>query len=112
MLDLIGQEDRAKVIYESFVKYYTDNDLESAQDFTLIARALVHLERYQDANEMYRTAIEADSNYLEAQLSAGELFTEKYQYADAALFLDDAFKINPNSARVYLALARNKRFEG
>jgi tetratricopeptide (TPR) repeat protein len=112
VLTLIGQDDLAKTIYESFVKHYTDNDPQSARELTLIARALVHLERYQDANDMYRSAIEADSNYLEAQLGAAELFTAKYAYGDAALFLDDAFKINPNSARVFLAVARNKRFDG
>ena len=112
MLDLIGQEDRARPIFESFVKYYTDNDPESAFELTLIARALVHLERFQDANDMYRSAIEADSNYLEAQLGAGELFTEKYQYGDAAQFLDDALKINPNSARAHLDVALNKRISG
>ena len=103
LLELIGQEDRARSIYESFVKYYTDNDPETARELTLIARALVHLERFQDANDMYRSAIEADSNYLDAQLGAAELFTEKYDYGDAAHFLDDALKINPNSARAYLA---------
>ncbi|HET7286062.1 MAG TPA: tetratricopeptide repeat protein, partial [Pyrinomonadaceae bacterium] len=112
LLDLIGQEDRAKAIYESFVKFYTDSDPRTARELTLVARALVHLQRYHDANEMYRSAIEADSNYLEAQLGAAELFTEKYAYSDAALFLDDAFKINPNSARAFLALARNKRLDG
>ncbi|HEU4932152.1 MAG TPA: tetratricopeptide repeat protein [Pyrinomonadaceae bacterium] len=112
ILDLIGQEDRAKAIYETFVKHYTDNDPESARELTLVARALVHLERDQDANDMYRSAIEADSEYLEAQLGAGELFTKWYQYGDAALFLDDAFKINPNSARAFLDLARNKRLDG
>jgi tetratricopeptide (TPR) repeat protein len=112
LLELTGQDDRAKSIYESLVKYYTDNDPESARELTLIARALVHLERFHDANDMYRSAIEADSAYFEAQLSASELFTAKYAYADAATFLDDALKINPNNARAYLALARNKRFEG
>ena len=112
VLDLIGQEDRAKPIYESFVKHYTDNDPRSARELTLIARALVHLERYQDANDMYRSAIEADSNDLDAQLGAAELFTSKYQYGDAALFLNDAFKINPNRARAFLDLARNKRLDG
>jgi len=112
ILDLIGQEERAKPIYETFVKHYTDKDPATARELTLVARALVHLERYQDANDMYRSAIEADSNYLEAQLGAGELFTEKYAYGDAALFLDDAFKINPNSARAFLDLARNKRLDG
>jgi cellulose synthase operon protein C len=112
LLELIGQEDQAKSIYQSFVKYSAENDPENARELTLIARALVHLERFHDANDMYRTAIEADSNYLEAQLSAAELFTEKYAYADAATFLDDALKINSNNARAYLAVARNKRFEG
>src|ERR1043165_8844056 len=112
VLDRVGQEDRARAIYETFVKHYTDKDPATARELTLVARALVHLERYQDANDMYRSAIEADSDYLDAQLSAGELFTEKYQYGDAALFLDDAFKINPNSARAYLDLARNKRLDG
>jgi len=112
ILDLIGQEDQARAIYATFVKHYTDNDPKTARELTLVARALVHLERYQDANDMYRSAIEADSDYLEAQLGAGELFTEKYAYGDAAIFLDDALQINPNSARAFLDLARNKRLDG
>ena len=60
LLELIGQEDRAKDIYGSFVKYYTGHDPETALELTLIARALVHLEKFQDANDMYRSAIEAD----------------------------------------------------
>ncbi|HEX5834882.1 MAG TPA: tetratricopeptide repeat protein [Pyrinomonadaceae bacterium] len=112
LLELIGQEDQARTIYASFVKYYNDNDPETAPELTLIARALVHLERFQDANDLYRSAIEADSNHLDAQLSAAELFTQKYNYADAAEFLKDALKINSNSARAYLDLARNKRMEG
>jgi tetratricopeptide (TPR) repeat protein len=112
LLELIGQEDRAKQIYASFVKYYTDNNPETAPELTLIARALVHLERFQDANDMYRSAIEADTSYLEAHLGAAELFTAKYAYGDAATFLDDALRLNPNSARAYLDLALNKRLEG
>jgi tetratricopeptide (TPR) repeat protein len=112
LLELTGHGDQAQSIHQTFVKYYTDNDPASAFELTMIARALVHLERYQDANDMFRAAIEADSNFLEAQLSAGELFTQKYVYADAAEFLSDALKINPNSARAYLDIARNKRLEG
>ena len=112
LLELLGQEDQARAIYASFVKYYNDNDPETALELTLIARALVHLEKFQDANDMYRAAIEADSSHLDAQLSAAELFTQKYNYTDAAEFLSDALKLNPNSARAYLDLALNKRFEG
>jgi tetratricopeptide (TPR) repeat protein len=112
LLELTGQEAQAKPIYESFVKFYTDNKSETAAELTLIARALVHLERYQDANDLYRDAIEADSRYLEAQLFAGELYTKKYAYADAAHFLNAALELNPNSARAYLDVALNKRNEG
>ena len=112
LLDLTGQEAPAKAIYESFVKFYTDHDPRTARELTLVARALVHLERFQDANDMYRSAIELDSAYLEAQLGAAELFTAKYAYSDATLFLNDALKINPNSARAFLDLARNKRLDG
>ena len=112
VLKLTGQEDRAKGIFARHVKYYTDKDPETAAELTPIAKALVHLERYQDANDMYRAAIEADSNYLDAQLGAGELFTEKYNYSDAARFLEDALALNPNSARAHLAVALNKRIDG
>ena len=111
LLELVGQDEPARTIYQSFVQYYTDNDPKSAHELTVIARALVQLERFQDANDMYRLAIEADSNYLEAQLGAAELFTQKYNYGDAAAFLSDALRINPNSARAYLNVARNKRLE-
>jgi tetratricopeptide (TPR) repeat protein len=112
LLELTGHEADANAIYASFIKYYTDSNPQSAYELTLIARALVHLERFQDANDMFREAIEADSNYLEAQLAAGELFTQKYNYSDAAQFLADALKLSPNSARAYLDIARNKRLEG
>ena len=112
LLELTGQEDRAKPIYESFVKYYTDNDPQLASELTLIARALVHLERFHDANDMYRSAIDADSSYIHSHLGAAELFTDKYNYADAAAYLSDALRINPNSAHAYLNAARNKRLEG
>lgn len=112
LLDLVGQEERAHSIYESFVKYYTDGDPQSATELTLIAQALVHLERFQDANDVYRSAIEADATHLEAQLGAAELFTAKYSYGDAAQFLQEALEINPNSARAFLDVALNKKIDG
>ena len=112
LLELIGQDAPAKSIYESFVTYYTTTDPETALELTVIARALVHLERYQDANDMYRTALEADSGYVDAHLSAAELYTQKYNYADAAQFLSEALKLQPNSARAFLDVALNKRLEG
>ncbi|PWT96084.1 MAG: hypothetical protein C5B55_00475 [Blastocatellia bacterium] len=112
LLELTGQEDRAKPIYESFVSYYTEKNPQDAPSLTWIARALVHLERFQDANDLYRSALEADSSFLEAQLSAAELYTQKYNYSDATQFLDDALQINQKSARAHLDVALNKALEG
>ncbi|HEX3229808.1 MAG TPA: tetratricopeptide repeat protein, partial [Pyrinomonadaceae bacterium] len=112
ILELTGQEDRARPIFEALVAHYKDKQPDTAAELTAVGRALVHLERFQDANDVYREAIAVDATYLDAQLSAGELFTEKYNYGDAAQFLADALQVNPNSARALVDVARNKRIEG
>ena len=112
ILELTGQEDRARPIFEALVTYYKEKQPDSAAELTSVARALVHLERFHDANDVYREAISADSTYIDAQLGAGELFNEKYSYADAAQFFEDALQINPNSARAHVGVARNKRIDG
>jgi tetratricopeptide (TPR) repeat protein len=111
-LELTGQEDRARQVFESLVAYYKDKQPTTAPELTSVARALVHLERFQDANDIYRDAVAADPTFIEAQLGAGELFNAKYSYADAAQFFQDALQINPNSARGLVGLAQNKRIEG
>src|SRR5262245_8299092 len=111
-LQLTGAAEPAREIFQSFVKYYENDDVDTAEALTLVARALTHLERYKDANEVYLEAIAADEEYIEAQLGGGELYTTKYNYQEAAEFLNDALKINPNSARAHMAVAANKRIEG
>jgi tetratricopeptide (TPR) repeat protein len=112
VLQLMGQEERAREIFQSLISYYDENEPQTAFELTLAARALVHLERYNDANDFYLAAIEADSSFTEAHLGGGELFTEKYNYAEAAEFFRDALQINPNSARAHLGIAANKKIEG
>jgi tetratricopeptide (TPR) repeat protein len=112
ILQLTGKEEPAREIFQSIVKYYEDEDVSEAEALTLVARAMTNLERYHDANDVYLEAIAADEECIEAQLGGGELFTTKYNYKDAAEFLNDALKINPNSARGRLAVAANKRIEG
>jgi tetratricopeptide (TPR) repeat protein len=111
-LQLTGAAEPAREIFQSFVKYYENDDVDTAEALTLVARALTHLERYKDANEVYLEAIAADEEFIEAQLGGGELYTTKYNYQEAAEFLNDALKINPNSARAHMAVAANKRIEG
>lgn len=112
LLEMTGKEEAAQELYKTFVSHYEDNDVKAAEELTIIARALTHLEQYKDANDIYLEAIAADETYLEAHLGGGELYTSKYNYADAAEFFNDALKINPNSARLHLAIAANKRLGG
>ncbi len=111
-LKSIGKDEAAEEIFKTFVTHYENNNPDSAEELALVARALIHLERYKDANEVYLEAIAEDDENIEAQLGGGELYTAKYNYGDAAEFLADALKINPNSARAHLAVAANKRIEG
>jgi len=112
MLETTGQRDLARPIYQSFVEYYTANQPNTAEEITPIAKALVHIDRFHDANDLYLKAIGINASYIDAQLSGGELYTSKYQYGDAAKFYQDALKINPNSARLYLGMATNKKIDG
>jgi tetratricopeptide (TPR) repeat protein len=112
VLRQMGQEDRAQAIFATVVKYFAEHDPSNAAELSLLARTLVHLERFQDANDVFRNAIEADPTQIETQLEAGELFSEKYNYAEAAQFYVDALQVNPNSARAHMDLAINKMLEG
>ncbi|MDX2032810.1 MAG: tetratricopeptide repeat protein [Blastocatellia bacterium] len=112
LLKMTGRETEAQPIFESFVKFYDESSGMTAEELTLVARALVHLEKFKDANDIYDEAISEDETYIEAHLSRGELFTAKYNYGEAAEILAEAAKINPNSPRLHLAIAANKRIEG
>jgi tetratricopeptide (TPR) repeat protein len=112
VLSLMGQEEKAREIFQSLVAYYNSVEPESAAELTLVARALSHLERYKDASDLLMAAIRADPTLIEAHLGGGELFTEKYSYAEAAQFFQDALEINPHSARAHLGVAANKSLEG
>jgi tetratricopeptide (TPR) repeat protein len=111
LLEATGQGQRAREIFSSIVRFYEESEPADAPTLTTVARALVRLEKFQDARNLYAEAIEADPTYTEAHLGGGELFTEKYNYAEAAVFFEDALKLNPNGARAHFGIAVNKKIE-
>jgi tetratricopeptide (TPR) repeat protein len=112
MLLTTGQEEEAKKIFQAVIDLEDKIDETTAETLTYTAHALKHLEKYQEANNYFLDAIQTDGEYIDGHLGGGELFTSKYNYAEAAEFFDDALKINPNSARAHLGVARNKQIEG
>lgn len=111
-LTTLGRMEEAQTQFQKLVAYYNSRRVIRADELTLIAQALAHVERYHEANELYLDAIERDPTYIDAYLCAGELYIEKYNYAEAASFFRDALKINPHSARAHLGLARSRRIDG
>ena len=110
-LRIQGREDEARTAAQEFVRYYNTNSPRSAEELTLIAEALVIIEKFKDANELFIDAREADATFVRAFVAQGELLNEKYNYAEAASLFQDALKINPNSTRALLGLAKSKQFE-
>ena len=112
LLVLTGKAEQAEPIFKSFIELYNGDKEKSAEDLTLIAQALTYLEKYKDANDVILEAGSEDSEFIEAKLVGGELYTTKYNYAEAADFYQEASEINPNSARTFLGMAANKQIEG
>lgn len=112
LLAFVGDEAGARLMYESVVNYYEENVVEDAATLTAVARALVNLENYQDANDLYLEAIRLDRQFIDAHLGGGELYTSKYNYSEASSFFADALKINEQSARAHLGTAINRRIGG
>ncbi|MEW6213014.1 MAG: tetratricopeptide repeat protein, partial [Acidobacteriota bacterium] len=102
-----GKEEEARPALQEFISYYNANQPKSAEELTLIAHALVHLEKFNDANELFIDAREADDTFIEAFTGQGELLNEKYNYEDAASLFQDALKINPNSADAHTGIAES-----
>lgn len=107
-----GDEEGARKIFEAIASYYEENVVDEVVELTAIARALVHLEKFQEANDLYLEIIGRDREHIDAHLGGGELYTSKYNYAEAASFFADALKINEQSARAHLGVAQNKRIGG
>lgn len=106
-----GLDEQAREALQQLITYYNSSSPTSAEELTLIARGLVYLEKFRDANDLYIDAREADPEYVEAFLWQGELLNEKYAYGEAASLFRDALKINPNSADARVGLAHSKRLE-
>lgn len=105
----MGRSEEAREFLHRLCAQAFERGLQSAEDLTWTARALVFLDRPHEANELYAKAIERDPSFREAYLQAGDLFLEKYNYAEAASFFRDALRINPHCARAHLGLARSAR---
>src|SRR5258705_1202552 len=77
-----GKDDESVAIAREFVGYYNDNTPRSAEELTLIGSAMVYVESFKDANELFIDAREADPTFIDGFIAQGELLNEKYNYGE------------------------------
>jgi cellulose synthase operon protein C len=105
-----GKTDEAKVLLVDLGEKYTANEEKNtAESLTIFAKAFALLEKYQDANDIYIDARDADDHYIEAYIGQGDLLNEKYNYSEAESLFNDAIEINANSPAALTGLAETKR---
>ncbi len=105
-----GKTDEAKVLLLDLGEKYTaSEEKNTAESLTIFAKAFALLEKYQDANDIYIDARDADDQFIEAYIGQGELLNEKYNYGEAESLFNDAVEINANSPAALTGLAETKR---
>ncbi len=81
----------------------------SSVDAAMIARAYWLLENFQEANRFYREAIRLDRFNSEAHIAWGDLFSEKYNRAEAMQSYQEVLSYNPNHPMALVGLAKVTR---
>lgn len=108
-----GEHDRAMKDFDSFIDVYNASaggNLTS-EDLTAVATAVEYLgandpQLFKDALKAYDRAIADDPANLDAKIKLGELFLEKYNFADAQKTFEDVLDVNPLEPRALLGAAR------
>lgn len=72
----------------------------------LAAEGYLGLERYDEANNAFRIAVQTQPKSAIVRAEWGRLYLEHYQPSDAAKLFEEALEIDPNYAPAYLGLAR------
>jgi tetratricopeptide (TPR) repeat protein len=122
LLRMRGRRDEAVDTFERVVAFYHDGQVYDSEDLAMAAVASWALERFHDANRLFREALRTDPKNLEAQVlfataleingrfpaaleSLAEISIEDDHFAAAKGYLEQMLKINPESlaARTMLA---------
>jgi cellulose synthase operon protein C len=112
-----GRRDLERAVWNSFYDDFEAGaiDKKKARDLTWVAEAARYLGGWQDANDTFRDAVEADEKGKDgarANLEWAALFLEKYDAGHAEQCLDEALKILPDDADAHALLARVKLEQG
>ncbi len=110
LLRATGRPQLAKPIWNGFFDDYEQGriDKRSAHELCAVAIAARYLGSYQDANAVFKDAVDADPSYEPAHVEWGDTFLEKYAVGEAEQDALAALKLRPDDPEAHLLLARVK----
>jgi tetratricopeptide (TPR) repeat protein len=113
----LGQRDSEKAVWNRFYDDYEQGvlDRKSAKDLTYVALAARYLGGWQDANDTFRDAVEADpkgKDGARANIEWAALFLEKYDAGHAEQCLEEALKVLGDDLEARVLYARVKLEQG
>jgi len=100
LLERSGDWQRARSL---FTELYNQASQQNQPRFAALAAQ--QLEKFQDANNLFREATTQNPSDAAALIDWGNLFLEKYDKANAASTFEDALKINANHPEALAGLA-------
>jgi cellulose synthase operon protein C len=106
-LEETGKRQEAEVIYNRIIENFLNTPNTPQRNLIYVAGAMAATEHFQEANNVYRTAVKADPQNAEAWVAWGELLTKKYKETDAIENYKEALKVDPNMPEAHLEYARN-----
>lgn len=103
--------------FDSFIDVYNRSSSLSSKQLEAVATAVSHLgtrdpDLYRDALRAYDEAIAADGGNLDAQVSVGAMFLDKYAGTEARQAFETVLARAPRHPLALLGLARTRRFAG
>jgi tetratricopeptide (TPR) repeat protein len=110
---LTGQRDAERAVWNKFYDDYEAGaiDKKKARELTYVALAARYLGGWQDANDVFRDAVDADPrgpDGARANVEWAALFLEKYDAGHAEQSLVEALKVLPKDAEAHALMARVK----
>ena len=105
LLQLRGRRDEAAAVFQRAVSLYDAGQVIESQELAMIGMASWALERFHDANRLFREALRADPENIEAEVLWGNLFREKYNDAEARKSYAAVLKRNPKHVPALVGMA-------
>ncbi len=105
ILALHGRRSEAEPYYLQAIAYYDRGLVFEAEDTAWVGVACRELERFHDANNLFREAARLDPENLLIHQLWGDLFREKYNFAEAQRSYGDVLKHNESYVPALVGMA-------